>query len=122
MFEQLMTVHMKIGLATGLVIASIVFLWHQISQWMDKQLTEQLRQRNVQYHPHQTLFSLLINRKRFELLNDEGVQRFGPVFGFKSLGSITIMIAEPELIQLILSKQFSHFTDRRVKNNRKCIN
>ncbi|OTF72996.1 cytochrome P450-like protein, partial [Euroglyphus maynei] len=43
----------------------------------------------------------------------ENVKRVGKIFGSEMFTGINITIAEPELIQLVLSKEFTNFPNRR---------
>ena len=47
-------------------------------------------------------------------MTKEMIEKEGKVFGCNLLNSFTIFIAEPELIGLVLSKDFTSFPNRRV--------
>ncbi len=53
-------------------------------------------------------------KKRMELEKDELIKKEGKVWGFTMLNSYTILVADPELVQQVLSNQFTNFLNRRV--------
>lgn len=52
--------------------------------------------------------------KQRVLIEQEAIKKHGPIFGTTIFGTKTIYVAEPSLIQLIMSKEFTSFTNRRV--------
>ena len=53
-------------------------------------------------------------KKRMELEKDELIKKEGKVWGFTMLNGYTILVADPELVQQVLSNQFTNFLNRRV--------
>ena len=52
--------------------------------------------------------------RRPELIELEAVQKNGKVFGTDLFGTKTIFVADPDLVGVILSKEFFNFTNKRV--------
>ena len=58
--------------------------------------------RNVVFEPQTNMFLLMLRRKRIEHERHETIQRVGKVFGFRSLGTITIVCGEPEIAEQVM--------------------
>lgn len=99
-----------------LLAASILLtlLWFAYSIWNDFCSKKEFQKRNVKYVKVANLFYAMISNVRVELVKENLIQREGNVFGFNMLGKRTILVAEPEIIQLVLSKEFANFVNHRV--------
>ena len=74
-----------------------------------------LQSRNIPIGEQPSFFSALWNKTRIELVSQKNIQKIGKVYGWEMFGGINLTIAEPELIQLIMSKEFTNFPNRRVR-------
>ena len=74
-----------------------------------------LQSRNIPVGKQPSFFSALWNNIRIELISQENIKKIGKVYGWEMFGGINLTIAEPELIQLIMSKEFTNFPNRRVR-------
>lgn len=97
-----------------IVIVFVISALFAYSYYADRKHSNELALRNVVYAKQPGLVQALFKRDRAELKRDEEIRKYGKVFGFYLLGSYNISIAEPELIQLVMSKEFTNFTNRRV--------
>ncbi|KAH7639178.1 cytochrome p450-like protein [Dermatophagoides farinae] len=75
-----------------------------------------LQNRNIPVGKQPSFFNALLNNIRIELISQENIKKIGKVYGWEMFGGINLTIAEPELIQLILSKEFTNFPNRRKLN------
>lgn len=80
-------------------------------------LRKEILQMNIPYVKQPSLLYALLFHVRMELLHLKFIKQWGNVYGFDLLGGINIIVADPNLIQLILSKEFSNFANRRVCRN-----
>lgn len=99
--------------STATVAVSGTLLWVWL-KWKDAQLRRQFRDRNIQFVDFPNLISQSFSKKHFEQEEYDRVKKYGKIFATKIFGQPTIFVADPELIQLILSKDFTSFTNRRV--------
>lgn len=81
----------------------------------EAQLKIELSRRNVLYIKQPNAFFQAVRRERTDLENrNEQIKQVGRIFGFKNLGSIIICVADPEIAQIVLSSEFTNFTNRRI--------
>lgn len=92
-------------------VATIVGYW--ISNRRDN-YRKQCKLRNLKFvnFPNVMWYALL--GKRVETIKSDYLCSQGNVFGFEMFNQLTVMLAEPELIQLVLNKEFASFVNRRV--------
>ena len=83
-------------------------------KYSDRVTRHEFARRNVKFVQPGNLFMIVASGKRFEVVIDEAVKREGPVFGFNLFGSYTIVVSDPEMSNLILTKEFPNFPNRRV--------
>lgn len=111
----------------GISITVSVFIgnsWHHLLAfallffcfffWIDQRNKQEYERRNLKFVKVANLFFATLTKRRVEIAKDEAIKREGKVFGFNMLGAYTVLIAVPELIQEILHKDFTNFTNRRV--------
>lgn len=94
-------------------LALIPILW-LYSRWSEKETLGELARRNVPYVAQPNIFLSILRKERLEEPKHALIAKHGNVFGFRFLGEYTILIAEPDIAQQILSKEFATFTNRRV--------
>ena len=94
-----------------LILASI----YLYGQHRSKLAIANLQSRNIPIGEQPYFLSALWNKTRIELVLQKNIQKIGKVYGFEMFGGINLTIAEPELIQLIMSKEFTNFPSRRVR-------
>ena len=70
--------------------------------------------RKVKFVPQENLFVAILKKIRLELKRHDDLQKHGNVFGHVLMGAPTIVVSDPELIELVLSKNFTSFVNRRV--------
>ena len=70
--------------------------------------------RNVKHTSFGNLLILSIKKTRIELFRDEIIKREGDLLGALQLHQPTIFMIQPDLVQQVLSKNFTSFTNRRV--------
>ena len=104
----------KIAIYTTASLAIGSTLLWLYSKLQNAKTRRRFRKRNIQYVDFPGFISLMFNSKHFEKVEYEYVQKYGKVFATKMFGSDTIFVTEPELIQQVLSKEFTSFTNRRV--------
>ena len=98
-------------LGISLVATSFWFLLH----WFDEQSRRAYAARGLKYVQMGNMFVDIVLKRRIELKKDAAIKREGMLFGFNMLGRNTVLMAEPELIQQVVSKEFTNFTNRRVR-------
>lgn len=92
----------------------VAFIIYYLFQRANANNKLEAKKRNLQYYGmHNTFVYLFINKKVYEE-ELEYIKKFGTYFGFNLLNNFTVMLSEPDLIQQVLSKDFTTFTDRRV--------
>ncbi|KAI2811727.1 Thromboxane-A synthase [Blomia tropicalis] len=95
-----------------LVAILTVLIWYYFN-WSEKSLQQYFKQRNIQYISLGNMFIDILLRRRIEIKKDELIKKFGTIFGFYMVGKPTILVAEPELIQQVVAKDFTTFNNRR---------
>ena len=71
--------------------------------------------RGIKYVPiGNNLLAAVLKRRQEDEIR-EAVKQHGPVFGFSFQGTLAVMVAEPELLQIVLSKEFTNFVNRQVR-------
>ena len=105
------------NLSTVLLCAAILStaFWY-FFYWYDEKNRRAFKERNLKYVNLGNMFFDIIMKRRIELKKDNVIKKEGKVFGFNMLGKPTILLAEPELIQTVLSKEFTNFINRRVSD------
>ncbi|XP_075589004.1 cytochrome P450 3A24-like [Dermatophagoides farinae] len=101
------------------IIATIVLvisLGYLVFQRKKNQCIASLTSRGIRYQPQSSFFRILIFKERIELESLKNVKSVGKIYGFIMFGGINLVVAEPELIQLVLSKEFTNFPNRRKFN------
>ena len=84
------------------------------TEWTSK--SKLYNERGVPYVSVTTTgFWALVRGIQSFLAIDEHVRRLGKVFGFDVGNSPTILVSEPEILQQVLSKDFTNFVNRRVR-------
>lgn len=92
-------------------LAFLCLIWY-VFLWDDTKA--QARLRNIPYVNLGNLFLIFARGQRFERLQFEAIGKSGSkVLGTSLLGNFTILLAEPELISQVLSKEFTSFPNRR---------
>ena len=71
-------------------------------------------ERGIKYISIPNLLWTMFRGKRMEEVEHKIILENGTVFGTTIFMSPAFVVAEPELLQIILSKEFTNFTDRRV--------
>lgn len=104
----------SVGIVGTLFLLPLYLLVSQLIQAKNKQ-NAQLR--NVDFRPMKHEMWLMLSGSHFELEEQKHIQKYGSIFAYNLFQTITIMVAEPELVQLVLSKEFTNFIDRRVWNS-----
>ena len=100
------------------IIATIVLvisLGYLVFQRKKNQCIASLTSRGIRYQPQSSFFRILIFKERIELEALKNVKSVGKIYGYIMFGGINLVVAEPELIQLVLSKEFTNFPNRRVR-------
>ena len=104
--------------ATTLVLAltALVTLYRYFfGPHNEARLKAEFAQRNVHYHKQPNAFFQVLRRERNDLhRQNEVIKKVGTVYGVKFLGSITICVSEPEIVQTVFSSEFTNFTNRRI--------
>ncbi|KAJ6222391.1 hypothetical protein RDWZM_000936 [Blomia tropicalis] len=95
-----------------LVAILTVLIWYYFN-WSENSLKRYFKQRNIQYISLGNMFIDILLRRRIEIKKDELIKKFGTIFGFYMVGKPTILVAEPELIQQVVAKDFTTFNNRR---------
>lgn len=103
----------------SLLVTCLVFLLFATSTfaylfWRDEQARKAFAKRNVKFVKVINLFYAWLFKTKVELVKDEVIRKEGNVFGFNMLGTPTILIADLEIIQLVMNKEFTNFINRRV--------
>ena len=98
----------------GTILIGAAIAWYLVvSTIRDRQLTREYAARGLKRVPMNMLWNTF-RQIPFEQSAYELVRREGRIYVDKSFNTTTIVCAEPDLIQLILSKEFTNFTNRRV--------
>lgn len=104
----------------GLIFCTIFYALYWYFIGTPKQLRKQCALRGIEPAPEFDLIRSIITHKRPELKFVEYIQNNQQVFGIFSLNMMTVVIANPELIQLVMNKEFTSFVNRRVCISFKC--
>ncbi|XP_075675795.1 cytochrome P450 3A31-like [Dermatophagoides pteronyssinus] len=102
------------------LLTAIILIFTSIYLYLrnrSKSAIANLQSRNIPIAEQPSFFSALWNKTRIELLSQKNIQKIGKVYGWEMFGGINVTIAEPELIQLIMSKEFINFPNRRKFNS-----
>lgn len=84
--------------------------------WYEHNNVVQFKQRNIKYAPLPNLFWTIIRGENFTLQIDEHLRKHNlDTLGLNMLFQYSILISNPDLIQTVLVKQFTNFTNRRVR-------
>ena len=100
------------------LLTAIILIFTSIYLYLrnrSKSAIANLQSRNIPIAEQPSFFSALWNKTRIELISQKNIQKIGKVYGWEMFGGINVTIAEPELIQLIMSKEFINFPNRRVR-------
>ncbi|KAJ6223260.1 hypothetical protein RDWZM_001805 [Blomia tropicalis] len=93
-----------------IIVIGLTIYWYIRNE---QNAVEEFKQRNLKYVSFGNMFTIFLKKERIELVKDAAVRREGPAFGFKMLGLNTIMLTDADIIQTILHKDFTNFTNRR---------
>ena len=103
-----------ITLFAFIIALFIVCLGYLTSGGNDRETKSIFTKRNVKFVPQKNLFFESLKKVRLELRRHDHIQEYGTVFGHMMMGVPTIVVSDPELIELIMSKHFTNFVNRRV--------
>ncbi|KAJ6218346.1 hypothetical protein RDWZM_009503 [Blomia tropicalis] len=92
------------------IIATIA--WYFLNR-SEENNREEYARRNVKYLPQRNAFLQMVFKERLEEAKHEFFKQGHRIFGYNFLNAYTISAAEPELAQVVLSKEFTNFTNRR---------
>lgn len=96
---------------TTIVVA--VFAWQRYN---DSVAEREFARRNLKHVKMGNMIRAVMSKEKLEVTKHETIKKEGPVWGFSMMGKYTIMVADPELVQQVLSNQFTNYTNRRVRN------
>ena len=99
------------GLLT--LFALILGAWNVLNA-VEKRAKNKSKERRVTYARTPMQLLSIASRKRFDLVEKRMCEKYGKIYGCSHLGSYTIVITDPELIQIVLNKEFTKFPNRRV--------
>ena len=101
----------SLSLVTLSLVATIFWFLYR---YLETNNVKKFKERNVEYvnYPNQLL--TMFQRKHFHLKEKRTIEKHGPVFGFNMFFDKTIIVAEPELLQIVFNKEFTNFANRRV--------
>ena len=95
---------------TTIVVA--IFAWQR---YTDSVAEREFARRNLKHVKMGNMIRAVMSKEKLEVTKHETIKKEGPVWGFSMMGKYTIMVADPELVQQVLSNQFTNFTNRRVR-------
>ena len=99
----------------ALLIVVLTTLYYIYSVWYEQRSQQEFAKRNVPYKHTNGFLWAWLRSERIEWSNDAIIRNEGlKNFGFNMLFKPTILVSDPEIIQLVLSKEFTHFVNRRV--------
>ncbi|KAI2804065.1 Cytochrome P450 3A4 [Blomia tropicalis] len=99
------------GIIAAIVII-LAFIYYRKKR-KDENIRKKFASQQIQYVVTPNFLVQVAKEVRTELYEYDQVQKYGKVYGTVLLSSPTIFLCEPELIQLIMSKEFTNFTNRR---------
>lgn len=100
-------------LTLGIALFGSLF-WY-LSHRIEESTKADFAKRNVRFIAQPNAFFQILKKERSEFIRLEQVKKEGKVFGFYFIGSPTILVTEPEIAQLVMSKEFTNFSNRRVR-------
>ena len=100
------------GIIAAIVII-LAFIYYRKKR-KDENIRKKFASQQIQYAETPNFLVQVAKEVRTELYEYDQVQKYGNVYGTVLFSSPTIFLCEPELIQLIMSKEFTNFTNRRV--------
>ena len=111
--EKMIDVTQTVSLS--LVIFSLVatIFWF-IYRYLETNNVKKFKKRNVEYVNYPSQLLAMLKKKQFHLMEKREIEKHGSVFGFNLFLDKTIIVAEPELLQIVFNKEFTNFTNRRV--------
>ena len=104
------------GTLITVVSMSIFLLGIWFYYRIEKKLRTKFKEYNLKYVSIPNLVWVQLKGQRLEKIELQKIKENGTVFGASIFMTPAFVVAEPELIQIILSKEFTNFTDRRVSN------
>ena len=93
-------------------VGTLVFLF--LSRSKAKKRND-ARKRLLEYHGMANPFWSTFMGKPVEMLEMEFAKKYGSLYACYLFGNFTIMCTEPEFNQMVLSTEFTNFTDHRVR-------
>lgn len=83
--------------------------------WREQSNVRESARRNVLYAPLPNLFWAVVRGQDVNQMIDQHVRKHNlDPLGMNMIFQYTIIVSEPELVQTVLVKQFTNFTNRRV--------
>ena len=95
------------------LLALILGAWSVLNA-VEKRAKNKSKERKVNYARTPMQMLSIASRKRFDLIEKQMNEKHGNIYGCSHLGSYTIVTTDPELIQIVLNKEFTKFPNRRV--------
>lgn len=95
------------------VVATLYGLFSYLSARNEEESRREFARRRVPYLPQPNAFLQSIKKERLEVKRDELIKANGKLFGFNFLNRRTVLCAEPDIAQLVMSKEFTSFPNRR---------
>lgn len=101
--------------AIGLLITLAILIVAWI-EWNEYSIRKKLIKQNIRYVRLPSLNMALMRGKRIDLIEMDLSRKYGKVFGGNMLNEPVIYVTDPELAQIILTREFTKFANRRVSN------
>lgn len=100
------------------ILVLLVIVALAVLEWQEYRTKRKFSKQKVRYVRSPSSFLCLAFNKRFDLIENEIMKKNGPIYGCNFLGKPTIVIDNPEIVQLICHKEFHKFANHRVGYNR----
>ncbi|KAF7488624.1 Cytochrome P450 3A24 [Sarcoptes scabiei] len=95
------------------ILVLLVIVALAVLEWQEYRTKRKFSKQKVRYVRSPSSFLCLAFNKRFDLIENEIMKKNGPIYGCNFLGKPTIVIDNPEIVQLICHKEFHKFANHR---------
>lgn len=98
----------------GSILILLIVLWLIYVEWKEYQARVKCDRQNLRYVRVPNILLALLKNQRHDQIESKLHDKYGQIYGCNFANDFTIVLSNPELVQIICNKEFTNFTNHRV--------
>lgn len=104
----------SIATYSGVAVAALTTLYFVVTFLLSQYFEKQFKLQNLKYKNIPSQLLTIFRKGRFERIEQKKLKENNRLYGCDMFFKKTITTIEPELVQIVMNKEFTNFTNRRV--------